>query len=96
LDGDLSQHPPSTPGVKPYNYAENMPRITLPILFITGEKDYSPAGVKSSGYDLVSSQMRKFVNLPGYGHIDLLIGSTVEKDVFQLISDWIKELQVIS
>jgi pimeloyl-ACP methyl ester carboxylesterase len=96
LDGDLSQHPPSAPGARPYNYAENMPRITLPILFITGEKDYSPAGVRTSGYDSVSSEVRKFVNLPRYGHIDMLMGSTVEKDVFPLISDWIKELQVIS
>jgi pimeloyl-ACP methyl ester carboxylesterase len=96
LEGDLIQHPPSTPGTRPYNYADNMPKITLPILFITGEKDYSPAGVKSSGYDSVASEMKKFVNLRSYGHIDLLMGSNVEKDVFPLISDWIKELQVIS
>jgi hypothetical protein len=35
------------------------------------------------------------VNLPQYGHIDLLIGSDVETDIFPLIADWIKEVQAL-
>ena len=55
LDGDLRQYPPSAHGARPYNYAENMRKITLPIFFITGEKDFSPAAVKRYGYESVSS-----------------------------------------
>jgi len=96
LDGDLRQYPPSAPGARPYNYAENMRKITLPIFFITGEKDFSPAAVKRYGYESVSSEMREYVQLPGYGHVDMLIGSDVETDVFPLVADWIKEVEAHS
>lgn len=89
VDGHLRQYPPSHPNVTPYDYAENMPLITLPILFITGDMDHSPAVVERYAYGRVSSEMKEFVELPGYGHIDMLMGRYVERDVYPLISDWI-------
>lgn len=92
LDGDLLQYPPSDPSARPYDYAENMALITLPILFMTGDRDFSPTSVERHGYGSVSSEMKKFVRLPSYGHIDMLIGSNAYRDVFPKISDWIRML----
>ena len=40
--------------------------------------------------------MIEYVQLPGYGHVDMLIGSDVETDVFPLVADWIKEVEAHS
>ena len=56
----------------------------------------APAAVKRYGYESVSSEMREYVQLPGYGHVDMLIGRGVETDVFPLVADWIKEVEAHS
>jgi pimeloyl-ACP methyl ester carboxylesterase len=92
LEGDLRQHPPSSPGATPYDYAANMSLITLPLLFLTGDRDYSPNAVNRYGYQAVSSDKKKLVRLPEYGHTDLLMGSRAHLDVYPLLADWIKEV----
>jgi hypothetical protein len=92
LEGDLCQYPPSTRGGKPYDYAANMSLITLPLLFLTGDRDYSPNAVDRYGYQAVSSEKKSYVRLPEYGHTDLLMGSSAYIDVYPLLADWIKEV----
>jgi pimeloyl-ACP methyl ester carboxylesterase len=92
LEGDLRQYPPSRPGVVPYDYAANMSIITLPMLFLTGDRDYSPNAIDRYGYQAVSSSRTKLVRLPEYGHTDLLMGSRAHLDVYPLLADWIREV----
>jgi pimeloyl-ACP methyl ester carboxylesterase len=92
LEGDLLQHPPSAPGAEPYDYAANMSLVTTPMLFLTGDRDYGPGAIERYGYRAVASDSKKFVNLPGYGHVDLLMGRRASADVYPLLADWIKEV----
>jgi len=91
LNGDLHQYLPAGSNVDPYDYTEHMHLVSLPILFLTGNRDFAnPAAIKRFGYERVKSDMKKFVDLSGYGHTDLAMGRNVEKEVFPLLSDWIK------
>lgn len=92
LEGDLRQYPPSEPGARPYDYAENMSLITLPLLFLTGGRDYSPNAIDRYGYQVVSSEKKRYVRLPEYGHTDMLMGSRAHRDVYPMLADWIKEV----
>jgi pimeloyl-ACP methyl ester carboxylesterase len=91
LNGDLRQHLPEDSVVEPYNYTEQMHLLSLPILFLTGDRDFAnPAAIKRFGFERIGSDMKKFVDLAGYGHTDLVMGRHVERDVYRLVSDWIK------
>ncbi len=92
LGGDLVQHRPVDRRVDAFNYTRNMHLITLPVMFITGDRDYNPRMVESFAYEIVSSVKKEFVRLPGYGHIDMLMGRNVASEVYPLISAWIKEV----
>jgi pimeloyl-ACP methyl ester carboxylesterase len=91
LNGNFRQHLPAGSSVEPYDYTEHMHLVSLPILFLTGDRDVAnPAAIKRYGYERVTSDMKKFVVLSGYGHTDLVMGRNVERDVYPLLSDWIK------
>jgi pimeloyl-ACP methyl ester carboxylesterase len=76
-----------------HSYTENMHRITAPFFFMTGSKDAAnPDTIKRYGYECVSSQEKKFANLPYFGHTDLVMGKDVQQKVYPVITDWLKEV----
>jgi pimeloyl-ACP methyl ester carboxylesterase len=77
----------------PYDYTLNMGLITAPMLYITGDMDFANwEGIKRYGYDRISSEEKKFVMLPGYGHTDLVMGRRVADEVYPLIAEWMEGL----
>ena len=76
-----------------YSYTENMDRITVPFLFITGSKDAANANnIKRYGYEKVSSKKKDYVNLPGFGHTDLVMGKDVQEKVYPIITTWLDKV----
>jgi pimeloyl-ACP methyl ester carboxylesterase len=76
-----------------HNYTENMHRITVPFLFVTGSEDAAnPATIQVYGYDRVSSEEKKYVNFPYFGHTDLVMGKDVQHKVYPVISDWLNRV----
>ena len=91
---NFRQYFPFTFRDEPYDYTLNMNLITLPILFVTGEKDFANSeGIRRYGYDRISSKEKKFVVFPGYGHTDLVMGKNVENEVYPVIAQWISEIE---
>ena len=81
LEEDFLEHPGRAAPGQQYDYAAHMDLVSLPMFFITGDKDFANAGaIKRFGYEGVSSHVKEYVNLPGYGHTDLLMGLTAEQD----------------
>ena len=95
LNKDFFQYFPLRFSERPYDYTDNMDMISLPMLFIAGGKDsmYSH-GIKRYGFDCVASGQKEYVELPGYGHTDLVMGRNVAQDVYQLILEWMREIEV--
>jgi alpha-beta hydrolase superfamily lysophospholipase len=70
-----------------------MERITAPMLFITGDRDFVNADrVRSSGYEGVSSAVKEFICFAGYGHTDLVMGKRVQSEVYPVIADWLESI----
>lgn len=91
LEGDMLEHPGRSEPDRRYSYTANMSTITLPIFFLTGDKDFAnPGAIERFGYDGISSERKEYVNLAGYGHTDLLMGRNVEREVYPLLSAWMK------
>lgn len=89
MNGNFVQHPPADESVEPYDYTEGMELVSIPMLFLTGDKDLAPlSAIERYGLDGVSSEVKKPVSLPGYGHTDLLVGRNAYRDVYPLLSDW--------
>lgn len=77
----------------PYDYTMNMNLIKAPMFFISGDKDFANwEGIKRYGHDRVSSEIKKFTMLPGYGHTDLVMGRRVAEEVYPLLTEWLDEL----
>ncbi|MBC7247464.1 MAG: alpha/beta fold hydrolase [Actinobacteria bacterium] len=75
------------------SYTERMADITLPLLFITGTLDFVGAeNIRTHGYELVAGERKRFENLTGYGHTDLVMGKRVYEEVYPLILSWLEEL----
>ena len=93
LEQDFLEHPGRAEPGEQYDYATHMGLVSLPIFFLTGDKDFTNAGgIKRFGYDGVSSHVKEYVSLPSYGHTDLIMGITAEQDVYPMISEWMKML----
>ena len=91
---NFRQYFPLTYREEPYDYTMNMHLITLPMLFITGEKDFaSYQAIRRYGYDRISSAKKDFMTFPGYGHTDLVMGKTVEQEVYPVVADWIARVE---
>lgn len=94
LDEHFLEHPGRSAPGSLYDYTANMGSITLPILFLTGTNDFAnPATIRRLGFEAVSSPVKEYVNLPGYGHTDLLMGRNVAEDVYPLLADWITAMK---
>jgi poly-beta-hydroxyalkanoate depolymerase len=53
-------------------------------------------GIRRYGHDRISSQVKKFVMLPGYGHTDLVMGRRVEEEVYPLVAEWMEEVEAVT
>jgi pimeloyl-ACP methyl ester carboxylesterase len=93
LDEQFLEHPGRcSPGTQ-YDYTSNMGLVSLPIFFLTGTGDFANAAtIKALGYDRVASVTKEYVCLEGYGHTDLIMGRNVEREVFPLMSGWIRSV----
>lgn len=79
---------------EPYDYTMNMELIRLPMLYVTGDKDFANhVGIRRYGFDRISSSVKDFVTMPGYGHTDLVMGRNVTEDVYPVIYDWMRRVE---
>lgn len=77
-----------------WNYTQNMNRITAPMFFITGTRDFAgPENLREQGYERISSAVKDYRCYPEYGHTDLVMGKRVYEEVFPDILDWIRKLE---
>lgn len=96
LNNELRELVPGGNRRSPYSYSQNMEQISVPIFFLAGSEDFADTEGVRSGYDTVSSGLKKFEVMPGYGHTDMLMGKNVEKDVYPLIVEWIREVEALN
>lgn len=76
-----------------YDYTENLSKIKVPVLLIAGSKDVSDkAEDVEKTFDLIGSESKTLHIIPGYGHLDLLLGKDSERDVYTKIKDWLNDL----
>ena len=76
-----------------FDYTKHLSTITAPILFIAGDEDTSDPVVDIySNYQNVSSPIKKFVNISGYAHMDLILGDTANIKVFPEITTWLNSI----
>jgi len=72
-----------------YDYSENLHKITVPILFIAGEKDpQDPSTGIYRAYENVSSTRKEFQSFPNHSHLDLLLADDASSVIFPLIISW--------
>jgi hypothetical protein len=55
--------------------------------------DIYSQGIKRYGYDRVVSGQKKYVELAGYGHTDLVMGRNVAREVYPLVLEWMMEIE---
>lgn len=76
-----------------FDYTENLSRITVPVLAVAGQWDAS-----DPWYDInetvqrMSSPNKQCVVIPGYGHMDLILGDDASVTVFPVITNWLDSL----
>ncbi len=84
---------------KSVNYTANLKNITIPTLLISGKRDHlgSPYIVRYV-YDSISSKDKTFMsigksegNTEDYGHVDLIIGREMKKDIIKPFINWLEE-----
>jgi len=87
LDGPFMEHPGRTEPDARYSYTDNMDLISLPMFFVTGTEDFANCeSIRQYGFEQVSSPIKEYVNLPGYGHTDMLMGKHAEQDVYEMLA----------
>lgn len=82
-----------------YSYTDNMRRVSVPILIMSGVADgFVTEDIAGATYDKVSSKDKGIVifskangNSMDYGHCDLLLGKNSEQDVYPVILKWLDE-----
>lgn len=76
-----------------YDYTLHLSKITVPLLVIAGDQDASdPKDDIYYTYQHVSSQVKAFVNVSSYGHMDLILGDDASVRVFPSITQWLEAL----
>jgi pimeloyl-ACP methyl ester carboxylesterase len=91
LEGPFMEHPGRTEPDSRYSYTDNMDLISLPMFFMTGTADFANCkSIRRYGYEQVSSPIKEYVCLNGYGHTDMLMGKNVEQDVYEVLAGWMK------
>jgi pimeloyl-ACP methyl ester carboxylesterase len=77
------------------NYTADMERITAPLLFITGTRDFAgPEDIREYGHERVSSRIKDYRCYPEYGHTDLVMGKRVADEVYPYIASWLADILV--
>lgn len=93
IEDEFLEHPGHAEPGKQYSYTAGMDKISLPMFFITGTYDFVNAeAIRRFGYERVASEKKRYMNLEGYGHTDLLMGRNVTTDVFGEIVDWMRSI----
>lgn len=76
-----------------YDYSANLNKITTPLLAIAGSVDLEdPAKGINKTVENVSSEIKKFINIPKYGHLDLLLSDNASILVYPEITNWLNFL----
>ena len=76
-----------------YDYTAHLSTIIVPFFVIAGDQDTSDPKVDIfATYQNVSSEIKKFVNISGYAHMDLLLGDTANIKVFPEITNWLDSI----
>jgi pimeloyl-ACP methyl ester carboxylesterase len=76
-----------------YDYTAHLSKITVPFLAIAGNQDTSdPKADIFYTYQNVNSEIKKFVNISGYAHMDLILGDTANIKVFPEITNWLDSI----
>ncbi len=76
-----------------FDYTSHMDRITAPMLFLCGSRDFLSADeIERCAYSRVSSAVKGFFCFDGYGHLDLAIGCDVENTVYPCVADWLAQV----
>ena len=74
-----------------FNYSDNLDKITVPILFIAGEKDpQDPADGIYQAYENVSSTDKQFMSFSNHSHMDILLGDDADELIFPNILNWLE------
>lgn len=77
-----------------WNYTRGMKRITAPLFFVTGTRDFAGAeNLRLQGYEAVSSPIREFRCYPEYGHTDLVMGKRVGDEVYPELLEWMRKVE---
>ncbi len=82
-----------------FNYAKNLDRVNVPILFAVGKADgFVTEGMLRANYNAVSSEDKKIIvfskangHANDYGHCDLIIGQNSRKDLYPSIVGWLNK-----
>lgn len=77
----------------PANYLENAAAVTTPLLLLAPERNRVFAGSNVVFHHILEEAApgrHELVTLPGYGHLDPLIGKDAHLDVFPQIVDFLK------
>ncbi len=76
-----------------FDYTAHLSTITVPFLVIAGDEDTSdPKADIFATYLNVSSDVKKFVNISAYAHMDLILGDTANTKVFPEIINWLDSI----
>ena len=76
-----------------FDYTDHLSTIIVPFLAIAGDEDMSdPKADIFATYQNVSSEIKKFVNISGYAHMDLILGDTANIKVFPEITTWLDSI----
>ncbi len=74
-----------------YSYTAHMDRITVPMLFVTGSKDFlSAEEVRRCCFEPAASRVKDYLCFEGFGHLDLVLGLDVETIVYPRIAEWLE------
>ncbi|MBU1670853.1 MAG: alpha/beta fold hydrolase [Actinobacteria bacterium] len=69
--GEFSSYAPE--GHEPFDYGAGMGEITTPLVAAAGTEDFiRPLHVKGGVIDRISSERKRFIEMKGYGHVDML------------------------
>jgi len=77
-----------------WNYTAGMERLSAPMFFVTGTRDFAGAdNLRLQGYQAVSSPIRDYKCYPEYGHTDLVMGKRVYEEVYPDILAWMRKVE---
>ncbi len=89
----LGQDPDFKSYDRSWNYTAGMGRITAPLLFVTGTRDFAgPENLRLQGYEAVSSEVKDYRCYPEYGHTDLVMGRRVREEIYPDMLEWMRKL----